>query len=100
MYVSAKENAVDRDVDGLVRASVDGLGVAVCSEVTQNINKSEVPSELECKTNDDTLSMNRRFCQQADSDLLSPDKEHLLQKLSMLQLRLDEASKTVQAERE
>lgn len=100
MYVSAKENAVDRDVDGLVRASVDGLGVAVCSEVTQNINKSEVPSELECKTNDDTLSMNRRFCQQADSDLLSPDKEHLLQKLSMLQLRLDEASKTVQAERD
>lgn len=55
MYVAAKENAVDRDVDGL---------------------------------------------DHADSDLPSPDKEHLLQKLSMLQLRLDEASKTVQAERD
>jgi hypothetical protein len=44
--------------------------------------------------------MSRGFSQQADSDLPSPDKEHLLQKLSMLQLRLDEASKTVQAERE
>jgi len=100
MYVSAKENAVDRDVDGLVRASVDDLGLAVCTEVTQNLNKSELTVDFDCKTNDDTLSMNRRFSQQTDSDLPSPDKEHLLQKLSMLQLRLDEASKTVQAERE
>lgn len=100
MYVSAKENAVDRDVDGLVRANVDDLGLAVCTEVTQNLNKSEITVDFECKTNDDTLSMNRRFSQQTDSDLPSPDKEHLLQKLSMLQLRLDEASKTVQAERD
>ena len=100
MYVSAKENAVDRDVDGLVPASVDDLGLAVCGEVTQNVNKSEGTVDFECKTNDDASSMSRRFSQQADSDLPSPDKEHLLQKLSMLQLRLDEASKTVQAERE
>jgi len=100
MYVSAKENAVDRDVDGLVRASVDDLGLAVCTEVTQNLNKSELTVDFDCKTNDDTLLMNRRFSQQTDSDLPSPDKEHLLQKLSMLQLRLDEASKTVQAERD
>ncbi|KAJ9599912.1 hypothetical protein L9F63_009740, partial [Diploptera punctata] len=40
------------------------------------------------------------FSQQTDIDVLSLDKENLLQKLSMLQLRLDEASKTVQAERD
>jgi hypothetical protein len=72
----------------------------VCGEVTQNVNKAEITLDFQCKTNDATLPMNRQFSQQADSDLPSPDKEHLLQKLSMLQLRLDEASKTVQAERE
>lgn len=100
IYVTAKENAVDRDIDGLDDVSRDDLGLAVCGEVTQNINKSEVTFDFQCKTNDDTLTMSRGFSQQADSDLPSLDKEHLLQKLSMLQLRLDEASKTVQAERE
>jgi len=100
MYVTTKENAVDRDVDGLDHASRDELGLAVCSEVTQTLNKTEVILDFQCRINDDALPMNRRFSQQAVSDLPSPDKEHLLQKLSMLQLRLDEASKTVQAERE
>ncbi|XP_021922904.1 coiled-coil domain-containing protein 102A isoform X2 [Zootermopsis nevadensis] len=100
IYVTAKENAVDRDIDGLDDVSRDDLGLAVCGEVTQNINKSEVTFDFQCKTNDDTLTMSRGFSQQADSDLPSLDKEHLLQKLSMLQLRLDEASKTVQAERD
>ncbi|PNF27634.1 Coiled-coil domain-containing protein 102A [Cryptotermes secundus] len=100
MYVAAKENAVDRDVDGLDHVSRSDLGLDVSSELTQNLNKTEITLGFQCKTNDDTLPMNRQFSQQADSDLPSPDKEHLLQKLSMLQLRLDEASKTVQAERD
>lgn len=100
MYVAAKENAVDRDVDGLDHVSRSDLGLDVSSELTQNLNKTEITLDFQCKTDDYTLPMNRQFSQQADSDLPSPDKEHLLQKLSMLQLRLDEASKTVQAERE
>lgn len=100
MYVTAKENVVDGYVDELDHASRNDLGLVVSSEVTQNVNKTDVTLDFQCKTNDDMLTVSRGFSQQADSDLPSPDKEHLLQKLSMLQLRLDEASKTVQAERE
>ncbi|XP_069679135.1 coiled-coil domain-containing protein 102A isoform X2 [Periplaneta americana] len=92
MYVTTKENAVDRDVD----AGRDELGL----EETQNVSKSAVTLNFQCKAGDDAVPVARRFSQQGDSDLPSPDKEHLLQKLSMLQLRLDEASKTIQAERD
>lgn len=40
----------------------------------------------------------RRLIQQLSKDDF--DEEYLLQKISMLQLRLDEAQKTIQSERE
>ncbi|PSN53412.1 hypothetical protein C0J52_21376 [Blattella germanica] len=100
MYINTKENAVDRDGDEFDDTSRDDLGLSVCSEVTQN-KTDMLPPDFHCKGNDDSASVtSRRFSQQTDIDVLSLDKEHLLQKLSMLQLRLDEASKTVQAERD
>lgn len=101
MYVTTKENAVDRDVDDDEDFEDEGrieMELTVCGEVTESLSKTDM--DFNCKENEDTLSLNRRFSQQTDIDVLSLDKEHLLQKLSMLQLRLDEASKTVQAERE
>lgn len=48
---------------------------------------------------DSTESMVRRI-NRKDSFVTSPDEEEMRQKLSMLQLRLDEATKTLQVERE
>lgn len=47
---------------------------------------------------DEVSAEEKRLIQQLSKDDF--DEEYLLQKISMLQLRLDEAQKTVQAERE
>lgn len=47
---------------------------------------------------DEVSAEEKRLIQQLSKDEF--DEDYLLQKISMLQLRLDEAQKTVQAERE
>ncbi|GLH13338.1 Coiled-coil domain-containing protein 102A [Gryllus bimaculatus] len=97
LYNNAKENAIDKDLDGLERFNHDDLSsLLTCSEVQERMSDSKVPHNSQC---DDALSVDRRFSQNLDTDS-SSDRDYLLQKLSMLQLRLEEASKTIMAERE
>lgn len=51
-----------------------------------------------CTSSDEVSAEEKRLIQQLSKDDF--DEEYLLQKISMLQLRLDEAQKTLQAERE
>lgn len=97
LYNNAKENAVDKDLDGLEHFNHDDISSLLsCSEVQERRSDSKVPRNNPCS---DILSVDKRFSQNLDSDS-SSDRDFLLQKLSVLQLRLDEASKTIQAERE
>ncbi|XP_063244889.1 coiled-coil domain-containing protein 102A isoform X2 [Bacillus rossius redtenbacheri] len=98
LYDGAKENAVDRD-GGEDAAIVNSDILMLYDEVTQGLNRScllqDAPTSMS-----GLLTLEKKFYLQPDVDLPSPDQEQLLQKLSMLQLRLDEASKTLQAERD
>ncbi|CAG2053647.1 unnamed protein product [Timema podura] len=101
LYDGGKENAIDQDrCENVVNVNGDDDILTLYEEVSQSLNKSEMFQDVQIKMNNTVLALERRFHQQTDVDLPSPDQEHLLQKLSMLQLRLDEASKTIQAERE
>nr|CAD7437391.1 unnamed protein product [Timema bartmani] len=101
LYDGGKENAIDQDrCENVVNVNGDDDILTLYEEVSQSLNKSEMFQDVQIKMNNTVLALERRFHQQTDVDLPSPDQEHLLQKLSMLQLRLDEASKTIQAERD
>nr|CAD7399668.1 unnamed protein product [Timema cristinae] len=101
LYDVGKENAIDQGrCENEVNVNGDDDILTLYEEVSQSLNKSEQFQDVQIKMNNTVLALERRFHQQTDVDLPSPDQEHLLQKLSMLQLRLDEASKTIQAERD
>nr|CAD7426954.1 unnamed protein product [Timema monikensis] len=101
LYDVGKENVIDQGrCENEVNVNGDDYILTLYEEVSQSLNKSEQFQDVQIKMNNTVLALERRFHQQTDVDLPSPDQEHLLQKLSMLQLRLDEASKTIQAERD
>nr|CAD7195751.1 unnamed protein product [Timema douglasi] len=101
LYDVGKDNATDQGrCENEVNVNGDDDILTLYEEVSQSLNKSEQFQDVQIKMNNTVLALERRFHQQTDVDLPSPDQEHLLQKLSMLQLRLDEASKTIQAERD
>ncbi|XP_036335686.1 coiled-coil domain-containing protein 102A-like isoform X1 [Rhagoletis pomonella] len=97
----------DISSDGLKNVnSEDGLVTkAICNDmkdldIEEYVLKGAVPKSVPDMGNnlDDVLAEEKRLIQQLSKDDF--DEDYLLQKISMLQLRLDEAQKTVQAERE
>ncbi|XP_037938928.1 coiled-coil domain-containing protein 102A isoform X2 [Teleopsis dalmanni] len=93
----------DISSDGLKNVnSEDGLVTKVISndmkdlDIEEFVLKGAVPKNL--SDMDDVAAEEKRLIQQLSKDDF--DEEYLLQKISMLQLRLDEAQKTVQAERD
>ncbi|XP_066991078.1 coiled-coil domain-containing protein 102A isoform X5 [Anabrus simplex] len=101
LYSSAKEHTLDRNVEELEPFSRDDLSLLVSGDVQDRLSEPKVPREIQIPGRpSDSLQVERRFSQPVLDSELSPDREFLLQKLSMLQLRLDEASKTILAERE
>ncbi|KAJ8877537.1 hypothetical protein PR048_021992 [Dryococelus australis] len=98
LYDGMKDNSVDRD-GGEDAAIVNSDILMLYDEVTQSLSKSCLLQDTPASMSG-LLTLEKKFYLQPDVDLPSPDQEQLLQKLSMLQLRLDEASKTLQAERE
>ncbi|CAD7004941.1 unnamed protein product [Ceratitis capitata] len=93
----------DISSDGLKNVnSEDGLVTkTICNDmkdldIEEYILKGAVPKNA--PDMDEVSAEEKRLIQQLSKDDF--DEEYLLQKISMLQLRLDEAQKTVQAERE
>ncbi|XP_054735595.1 coiled-coil domain-containing protein 102A isoform X2 [Anastrepha obliqua] len=93
----------DVSSDGLKNVnSEDGLVTkAICNDIKdldieEYVLKGAVPKNV--SDIDEVSAEEKRLIQQLSKDDF--DEEYLLQKISMLQLRLDEGQKTVQAERE
>lgn len=105
-YAEAKESSIEEYV---LQGAVPRHAVEIYNSTKENSIDNEAPEvnhEIEDENSSnksDTSSLfpgDKRFSQLPIEDLNSIDQEFLLQKLSMLQLRLDEASKTILAERE
>lgn len=94
MYNTSKENAVDRELEtDIVNSEIT---VSLQNECLERLSLGKVSPGNKCIT----FPLIEKLSQEMDTELNSPDREHLLQKLSLLQLRLDEASKTIENERE
>ncbi|XP_058985712.1 coiled-coil domain-containing protein 102A-like isoform X1 [Musca domestica] len=96
-------NSPDMSSDGLKNVnSEDGLvtksagGDLKDLDIEEFILKGAMPKNL--TDMDEVSAEEKRLIQQLSKDEF--DEDYLLQKISMLQLRLDEAQKTVQAERD
>ncbi|XP_061399732.1 coiled-coil domain-containing protein 102A [Musca vetustissima] len=101
--VRDSNNSPDMSSDGLKNVnSEDGLvtksagGDLKDLDIEEFILKGAMPKNL--ADMDEVSAEEKRLIQQLSKDDF--DEDYLLQKISMLQLRLDEAQKTVQAERD
>ncbi|XP_055844214.1 coiled-coil domain-containing protein 102A isoform X2 [Episyrphus balteatus] len=81
--------------DGLVTKAVGGDIKDV--DIEEYVLQGAVPKNLNELLDEETAEEKRLIQQLSKDDF---DEEYLLQKISMLQLRLDEAQKTIQVERE